>query len=141
MPTMNRTLESYMIYLTQDLKIADTCKSINNDLLKGITDKTHFYDEMAKYFTREYPNTPFFINETDPTQVALLKKIINSLENAERVFRQIENLDINRERWTVEIMTDTVRIGYGAVDEALQLINHSNAEIQEIVGSYICRWH
>lgn len=137
---MKRTIEFYIIYLKEDLKIADTCKTIKDGLLKSITDKTHFSEELAAYFERDNPNAPFKVNTTDPTQVAVLKKLLNALENAEKSFRAIENIDISRDRYTAMIAKDAVMVSYKAVHEiyaALQLINHSNSDIQDIVGPHI----
>ncbi|HGF1461868.1 TPA: Dot/Icm T4SS effector SidH [Legionella pneumophila] len=137
---MKRTIETYIIYLKEDLKIADTCKTIKDGLLKSITDKTHFSEELAAYFERDNPNVPFKVNTTDPTQVAVLKKLLNALENAEKSFRAIENIDISRDRYTAMIAKDAVMVSYKAVHEiyaALQLINHSNSDIQDIVGPHI----
>ncbi|RUR12705.1 hypothetical protein [Legionella sp. km772] len=160
---MRRTIESYVIYLKEDLKLADTLKTAKEALLKSITgtaaagkQDAYFSEELAAYFVKE-DTKPFAISAHDPSQVAVLKKILNSFDDAEQALRDIENLNIDPERggllfnaakWvglseaakTVEIMAQAAQIYYKKIHEvyaALQLLNHANADIQNIVGPHL----
>lgn len=136
---MRRTIEAHIIFLRQDCKMADSCKSIREQLLESITDKKYFSEELAAYFVKEDANKPFAISSTDPSQVAVLKKILNSLEHTEKVLRAVENLDVSRDRYTAGVIVDAAKISYHAINElysAIQLLNHSNSDIQTIVGPH-----
>lgn len=136
----HRDLEKYIIQFKEDLKIADTCKNIRTSILDAITQGEYFSPELAAYFVRDDEKAPFKVSSTDPSQVAVLKKLLNALENVEKAISRIENLDINRDRYKIGIYTDLAKAGYNAVHEvaaALELINHSSSDIQEIVAPHI----
>ena len=137
---MKRTIESYIIYLREDLRIADSCHLIKDRLLEAILNGSYLSKEFAGYFTRANPNLPFAISATDPDQVAILKKLINALENTEKTLRSIEDLDIRRERYTPALLKDAIKTSYYAIHEiyaVLQIINTSNADIQNIIAPYL----
>ena len=136
----HRDLEKYIIQFKEDLKIAETCKNIRTSILDAITKGEYFSSELAEYFVRDNEKAPFKVSPTDPTQVAVLKKLLNALENVEKAISRIENLDINRDRYKIGIYRDLIKAGYNAVHEvagALELINHSSSDIQEIVAPHI----
>ncbi|WP_133135352.1 hypothetical protein [Legionella rowbothamii] len=136
----HRDLEKYIIQFKEDLKIADTCKNIRTSILDAITQGEYFSPELAAYFVRDDEKAPFKVSSTDPSQVAVLKKLLNALENVEKAISRIENLDIKRDRYKIGIYTDLAKAGYNAVHEvaaALELINHSSSDIQEIVAPHI----
>ncbi len=136
----HRDLEKYIIRFKEDLKIAKTCKDIRTNILSAITKGEYFSPELATYFIKEDEKAPFKISSTDPSQVAVIKKLLNALENVEKALSRIENLDIKRNRYKIGIYKDLAKAGYNAVHEiaaALELINHSNSDIQEIVAPHI----
>ncbi|CAM4494124.1 MAG: hypothetical protein LEGION0403_FIIPPAGN_00492 [Legionella sp.] len=136
----HRDLEKYIIQFKEDLKIADTCKNIRTSILDAITQGEYFSPELATYFVRDDEKAPFKVSSTDPSQVAVLKKLLNALENVEKAISRIEHLDIKRNRYKIGIYKDLVKAGYNAVHEvaaALELINHSSSDIQEIVAPHI----
>lgn len=136
-----RLLETYIIFLKKDLMLADTCKSISDKLLTSITGGTFFAKELATYFEREDPSKPFKIDPaTDPAQVAILKKLLNSLENTEKTLRAIEDFNISRDRYKIGILKDAIPLVYNAVHQiaaTLQEINHSNSDIQTLLAPHI----
>ena len=135
-----RYIESYILWLKHDLKIADACKSTREQLLKYITNREYFSEELVNYFVRADSNMPFAITTTDPSQVSLLKKLINCLRHAEKGLRKVENLDMSQDRYTAGIACDVVKESYPVIHEiyaALQSINHSSADIQNIVGPHL----
>ena len=137
---MRRLIGSYIVFLKHDLKIADACKSTRDRLLESITNREHFSEELATHFVRTDPNKPFAISNTDPSQVSLLKKLINCLEHSEKALRAVENLDVRRDRSIAGIVYDAAKISYNAIHEmyaAIQLINHSSADIHNIVGPHL----
>ncbi|MFJ1267732.1 hypothetical protein ACD661_04055 [Legionella lytica] len=136
----HRDLEKYIIQFKEDLKIADTCKTIRTSILDAITKGEYFSPELTAYFVRNDEKAPFKVSSTDPSQVAVLKKLLNALENVEKAISGVENLDIKRDRYKIGIYKDLAKAGYNAVHEvaaALELINHSSSDIQEIVAPHI----
>ena len=137
---MIRSIGTYVIYLKHDLKIADACKSTREQLLEYITNKEFFSEELVTHFVRTAPNIPFAISTTDPSQVSLLKKLINCLEHSEKALRAVENLNVRQDRYKAGIIYDAAKISYNAIHEiyaAIQLINHSSADIHNIVGPHL----
>lgn len=135
-----RHIEYYVIYLKEDLKIADTFNAIKTTLLDTITKNDYFSEELAAYFVKTNPQIPFHVLPTDPSQVAVLKKLINAFEHAEKALRSVENINIDRSRYTVGLYTDVAKVSYQVIHEiyaALQLINRSNSDIQEIIAPHI----
>lgn len=133
-------MELLIIFLREDLKIANVCKSAKENLLTTLTGEHYFSDELRKHFIQENPQIPFEILDTDPSQVAIFKKLINALENTEKALREIEEINIERNRYTASVAADIVKASYYAIHEMygiLQLINHSNADIQNIVGPHL----
>ena len=132
---MPRTIASYMIYLKEDLQVARTCQTAKERLLRSITDETSFSPTFISYFKREDPNQPFKISNTDPKQVALLKKILNSLAECEGVLSSIENIDITAS--TPKLLVSLTYAGYRAINKfytIIHLINDSHADLQSIIG-------
>ena len=135
-----RFLELWIIWFKEELKIADLCKAVKSNILSSLTNTELFSEEYGPYFDRVNPNVPYAIQPTDPTQIAVIKKIINALEHTEKVMRAVEQLDINRDRFKAGIAIDAFSICYHAVDEAyaaLQLINNSSADIQNILSPHL----
>lgn len=153
---MNRTIERVVIYLKEDLKLADTLQETREKLLKSITDKSYFSESLVAYFVKKDAG-PYVISPDDPSQVAVLKKILNSFADAERTFRAIEQLNIDPKTGgqvfkvanlvglgevakTAELVIGVGKIYYDNISKvyaALQLLNHANADIQNIVGPHL----
>lgn len=137
---MKRLLESYIILLKEDLKIADTCQIIKNALLEEITDNSYFSEDLTPYFVIEDREKPFVISPTEPTQVAVLKKFLNILTSTEKTMRALENIDIDKTRYTAGMVKDITKNIPNVINEfyeVLQLINHSSVDIQKIAGPYL----
>jgi hypothetical protein len=137
---MRRVLEGCIIFLKEDLKLAEAFKSAKDNLLHSINNKTYFSEELADYFKRDNEHLAFVIEATDPSQVALLKKLINSLENAEQILGEVERFNIARDRYSVEMAYEATRIIYKALSKVgatLDMLNQSNIDIQHIIEPHI----
>jgi hypothetical protein len=138
---VKRFLEKWIIFLKEDLKIADICLSARRSILGTITDETYFSPELISYFKKADSTKPYIISDSEPSQVVAFKKLINALDHSEKTFRAVEGLDISRDRYLLlGIGPEAIKLSYNAINEvyaALQLINNSSADIQRIVGPHL----
>lgn len=128
-----------IILLKEDLQISKNCHKILSQLLLYVRNNTYFSPLFTTHFDSSI-SIPYSISETDPSQIIALKKIINALDAAEKGFQQIENLNIETGRSSLELGTDVIQIVYNQVHQlygVIKLINEANADIQSIIGPYI----
>lgn len=137
--TIKRVIQSWVVYLKEELKLYKTCKNARNNLIKTLTKSGYFSDEISGFFTKVPHLIPIPISEDDPTQIAEYKKIINSLYNAEKAFKRFETLNVGQERYNFAILTDAIKAIYHGQSEiysAIQLLNSVSPEVQSIMGSH-----
>lgn len=134
---IRETIESYVVYLRHDLKIADTCQSTRASLLAYLRDETTFSKQFTDQFQQADSNAPFIISDNDPSQVVLFKKLLNALANSEQAFRKIEGLDIGKDVYTHQLTGNVAKTVYQTIHElyaTVQIINHSGRDIQMMIG-------
>lgn len=134
-----KKIESCILFLQKDLKLADRCQATRQNIVRYINGP-YFSKELAQYFKQDIDDAkPFIISSTDPTQVAVFKKILNALADAANALRAVETVDIGRERFALGVYKDAAKIGYKAIHElyaAIQLLNSSGPEIQTILSPH-----
>ncbi len=136
---MRRLFESYIMWLKQDLRLSDICKTTRTNLLTYLRRDDIFLDSVTSAFSGTI-RTPFEIQKSDPPQISSLKKLLNALENAQNSFAKIEGMDINRSRTSLGITADVANVAWDAIHEfyaVLQLVNQSTQDVQLIVGPHL----
>lgn len=126
--------------VTADLQLSSTCHTAREKLLGYLGDDKIFSKELSQYFEQGEAGVPYNISPQDPSQVAVLKKIINAFSHAEKAFKVLEDVKVSDDRFLVSIAADYVKNGYGAVNEiydAIRLINTSSPDVQAIVGPHL----
>lgn len=134
---MKEAVKKVIKVLKNELKLAERCAAVRDNILGTITDKAIFSQSIANYFIDKKP--PFPIVAEDPAQVALLKKILNALTHSGQLFERLEKIDPDKE-WMVGIMVDVASVAWDGVNEVyaiFQTLNHSPVEIQAILGPEI----
>lgn len=134
--TSRRKYEWLIIWLKEDLKIADTCKMVRENLLGLISKPGYFTPEVQAYFVKD-GHQDYSISSKDPTQVAALKKLLNALDHAEIGLRALEEVDLSKDHFSPTIISDVVKAARKTVHEiytTLQLVNESGPEIQNILA-------
>lgn len=132
-------LEQYITLLREDLRLSSTCGRAIDTLLKSLRDDTLFANELSQNF-KGGEEIPFNITPSDPSQIAVLKKIINGLALAKNGFKSLEEISIKSDRYTLGIASDIFKTAYTAVHElygAVQLLNTSSADVQAIIGPHL----
>lgn len=134
--TSRRKYEWLVIWLKEDLKIADTCKMVRENLLTLINNPDYFSPEVKARFVKE-GKQDYSISPKDPAQVAVFKKLLNALTHAETGLRALEEVDLNKDNFNPTIISGVVKAAFKTIDEiytTLQLINESGPEIQTILA-------
>ncbi|KTD03017.1 hypothetical protein [Legionella feeleii] len=137
--TARRKHEWLILWLREDLKIADTCEMVRTNIETLIHNEDYFSPELRAYFNKDEKGD-YKLSPTDPSQVAVLKKLINALAHAEVGLRAIEQIDLHKDRYQLGIDIELVRATRTTVNEiytTLQLINHTSPDVQNIVGPQI----
>lgn len=136
---LRRLIEQYLIWFKMDLKISEKCAMARANLRLSLAEPFLFAKEFTDYF-KDPVQLPYKVLMSDPSQVVILKKIINALYNVEIAFQTIEHLDAREERYTLGILRTIIPTSYQAVHElytAIQLLNTSNEPIQRVVGPHL----
>lgn len=133
-------IEYVTTLLKVNLQLSSTCRKAKEALLHSLGDKALFAQELSKYFSGEQDAIPYHITPSDPSQVAVLKKIINALDLAEKGFKSLEDINISSDRSTFRITLEVIPTAYKVVHElyaAVQLLNTSSADVQAMIGPHI----
>ena len=126
--------------LRVDLQLSSTCRKTKEALLHSLGDEALFAKELSRYFAGQENAIPYAITAFDPSQVAVLKKVINVLDLAEKGFKSLEDIDISSARSTLRITLDVIPTAYKVIHElyaAVQLLNTSSADVQAMIGPHI----
>ncbi|WP_156812296.1 hypothetical protein [Legionella tunisiensis] len=101
-----------------------------------MNNEDYFSSELRDYFKKDEKGD-YKLSPTDPSQVAVLKKLVNALAHAETGLRGIEQIDLHKDRSQLGIDVELVRAVRVTVNEiytTLQLINQTTPDVQNIVG-------
>lgn len=132
---VRRTVEAWILWFRVDLKLSNILGSIHDKLSNELVNGELFDDEIADYFANE--QTPYTISGTEPSQVQLLKDLLNKLADAQKTFDIVEQLDLNHNRSQVGIFKDAALEVQGAINKLyplVELLNQSPAHLQHITN-------
>ncbi len=76
--------EWLVTFLRVDMQLSAICHSTHEKLLAYLADDKLFAKELTKHFAGREANVAFAISIKDPSQVAVLKKVLNALLHAEK---------------------------------------------------------
>lgn len=134
---MKERIEQYIVYLKEDLKLAEICGNTRKQVLALIHDEHYFSAPVRTLFS---DTTEQSIVHSEPAQISALKKFLNSLYHAEQALRTVEQLNISRDRYTVGIIKDGAQVSYKAINnvyDALNIIDQHHEDLGYIIGPYI----
>ncbi|MFI4962512.1 MAG: hypothetical protein ACHP6H_01495, partial [Legionellales bacterium] len=132
-----KLIEDCVSYLKNEAKIGDACKSTRLRLIHFITQKDLFSSELVAYFANDNPESLYDILPSDPSQVAVLKKVLNALRTIELAVNVLEQFHVDPNRYTLAMVFEALMALSRAMlqtYEAMDLINQSGPEIQFIIG-------
>lgn len=133
-------IEYVTTLLKVNLQLSSTCHVAKQALLHSLGDNALFAQELSKYFAGGQEAIPYHITPSDPSQVAVLKKIINALDLAEKGFKSLEDINVSSDRSTFRITLEVIPTAYKVVHElyaAVQLLNTSSTDVQAMIGPHI----
>lgn len=133
-------IESTLIWLKHDLKISQVCQDNYQSLLRQVTDCSVFTPNFCTFFAEPKAGGHFEISDADPSQVIIIKKVLNALNNTKQTFARLEAISLSPDRYTASIIKDIVREGYGAIHQisaSLQTLSDSDDAIQNIISPHI----
>ena len=142
MISIKREAQAWLIWIKLELKLSETCSKTRNNLLGALTESGLFSPEISHYFSDPLAEIPYIISDTEPTQVAELKKIINALDCAAKAISAIETINVNDDRYSAGILADIVKTSYQNIRPlyaAIQLVNQGTPETQAIIGDHFNR--
>lgn len=137
--TMSRRYALSWLVFLKELHISQECHKAREGLLQLLT-SNYISEEISSYFTGVNQINIDIPLESDPTQIASIKKILHALKYVENIFKNIENIPIDEERYTLGIIKNAVSIIWHASNEAftvLESLNQTTPDLQAILSPYV----
>ncbi|STX41857.1 protein SidH [Legionella donaldsonii] len=124
------------------LGLSKKCNAIRHTLTMLLTNPEIMSEQLAEKLLPSARGVPYHIDSSDPEQVVVLKKAINMLFNIEKMLQELEQINLSETASLTELVALAPKIArslycvINQVYEAIQLINHSNASVQAILGPH-----
>lgn len=137
---VRETIVSNIIWLKEDLQISSTCGAIRDQLLDYLRDEKLFSPLQTAYFDPAIAIPYRMHPPIDPPKIAVIKKIMNALDAAEKGFKAIENVNVNDDRYVLGLLYDlqkTVRAEAHQLYGVVNLLNETGADVQAIMSPYL----
>ncbi|MCX7117501.1 MAG: hypothetical protein NTW94_06310, partial [Legionellales bacterium] len=109
-------------------------------LKDSLSQRGPFAPHFRAYFNLVPLALPFVIQDDEPSQVVVIKKIMNALYHVQSAFQTIENMDVREEQYFITIVLKAIPASQTAVHElyaAIQMFDACSDDIQLILGPHM----
>lgn len=141
--TYRREVEKIIFWLKLDLKLADIFLSARNQLCQAVTNESILSKDITMHFKSDeydYPPTQhstLLPTNFPTTKVKYLKKLITSLNDAEKAIRIIESIDLHNDRSNTSVILSTLpnlSLVINNLYNFIELVNDSPIELETFVS-------
>ncbi len=134
-----RYLLTWVIWIKNELRLGANCRMVREHILNELSNKSVFNETVTQMASNTGLDSDLHIHASDSSNIRLVKRVLNSLRQAELSLSRLDDVNIQEGQSAINIVMSAVPILYKSVHQIFDAVNDINKSdfIQGIIGDRI----